>query len=81
MPITIGAKRRWTVLIMLTKRPGVNLLALERGVGCGARGRRLSPLAPLSTVEILDTTFDHECSFPALLPFLRRIESPWSSMR
>ncbi len=50
-------------------------------VGSGARGLRLSPFAPLNTVETNRVACAHELSFPVLLLRLRRIDSPCSSMR
>ena len=56
------------------------VLLLSGGGGCGARGRRLSPLAPLSTAEILGMVV-HDFS-PPVLPFrFLRMDSPFSSMR
>src|SRR5213594_4056531 len=56
------------------------VLLLSGGGGCGARGRRLSPLAPLSTAEIFWMVV-HDCS-PPVLPFrFLRMDSPFSSMR
>lgn len=36
-----------------------SIFALERGGGCGARGRRLSPLAPLNPAETFQPTRAH----------------------
>ena len=50
--------------------------ALSQGVGCGARGRRLSPLAPLSTGETSGRRVVHDAS-PLVLPRrFFRMDSP-----
>ena len=52
----------------------------ERGVGCGARGRRLSPFAPPSNAAATRRQQRHGLSFFAAPRFLR-IDSPFSSRR
>src|SRR4051812_47950895 len=46
MPITIGAKRRWAVLIIVTNRSSVNFPGLEAGRGGRGEGAAFGPPCP-----------------------------------
>ena len=59
MPITIGAKRRWTVLIIVKESTVSQSPGFGAGRGVWGEGAAIEPLAPLSIVETSETTFVH----------------------